>query len=209
MKNVQQLKTKLFKLVECDKNLELFGSKSHLYEVNPCLTEARICAFELRYKITFPDDYRQFLLEVGNGGAGPGYGLFPLEEELLENSISDDGEYIGISEPFVLSSTANSDVKEVVPDGKLPQGTIAIATYGCGIDALLVVTGEQRGNIWIDDRSNDGGIYPFSDDCAAFYHDDPDALATVVDSTPALSFYDWYNDWLDRSLSQLYWRSVG
>lgn len=77
---------------------------------------------------------------------------------------------------------------------------MAIATYGCGINAILVATGEEQGKTWIDDRCNDGGIYPFSSECGVFYHDDPDTLETV-DDTPALSFYDWYSDWLDRCLS--------
>jgi hypothetical protein len=45
-------------------------------------------------------------------------------------------------------------------DSKFVQGAITIAHYGCGIYAMLVITGEQKGKIWIDDRTNDGGIYP-------------------------------------------------
>jgi hypothetical protein len=41
--------------------------------MNPCLKEAEISAFEKRYHIELPQDYRLFLMEVGNGGKGPPY----------------------------------------------------------------------------------------------------------------------------------------
>lgn len=203
MSNMQQLKTKLIKLAERDKNLKLFGSQSHLYSLNPCISVAELNYFESRYGVILPDDYRQFLLEFGNGGAGPGYGLFKLEDETREIGVDgEDTEYRQLTQTFPLQTMWDSDDEEISEE-QARQGTIAIATYGCGIDAILVVTGEQRGNIWIDDRCNDGGIYPFTAECCAFYHDEPYTLETV-DDTPALSFYDWYDDWLNRYLNRFY-----
>ncbi len=39
------------------------------------MTEAAIRDTEAHYRIALPSDYREFLLRIGNGGAGPGYGL--------------------------------------------------------------------------------------------------------------------------------------
>jgi hypothetical protein len=30
----------------------------------------------------FPTEYRKFITQIGNGGAGPAYGLFPLDETM-------------------------------------------------------------------------------------------------------------------------------
>lgn len=206
MNKMQQIKTKLVKLAELDKSLKLFGSQSHSYCLNPCISPGELNNFESRYGVTLPQDYRQFLLELGNGGAGPGYGLFKLEDEIVTGgNDTEDREYQRLAQPFLLKSMWDGEEEndQNINAQQARQGTIAIATYGCGVDALLVVTGEQRGHIWIDDRSNDGGIYPFSSECCAFYHDDPYSLETV-DDTAALSFYDWYQDWLNRYLVRFY-----
>lgn len=39
-------------------------------------------------------------------------------------------------------------------------GTLDLANQGCGILALLVVTGPERGRVWADHRANDGGLCP-------------------------------------------------
>lgn len=190
---MQQLKNKLSLLVSLDNDYKNFGSESHRYQFNSCLTQSEVQAFEAKYNITLPEDYRNFLLEIGNGGAGPGYGLFKLEEALEE----------AINKPFPLKEAWN----DLDLEGKTyisrswSQGTITIATYGCGIDALLVITGEQREKIWIDDRCSDGGIYPCSlGFCDYFHGSEPEEFSS---EDQALSFYVWYEDWLDRSLEMM------
>lgn len=42
-------------------------------------------------------------------------------------------------------------------------GTLPIATLGCTMDMILVVTGAARGQVWMDDRGADGGLTPYSD----------------------------------------------
>jgi hypothetical protein len=61
-----------------DRRRKVFGSGSHQYRLNPPLPLPTIEAFERRHGVILPDDYRLFLAEIGNGGAGPAYGVFPL-----------------------------------------------------------------------------------------------------------------------------------
>jgi hypothetical protein len=72
---------KIERLNNLDAEREIFGAKFHNYQLNPHLDEETIKSVENRYQIRLPEDYRRFLLEVGNGGAGPFYGLFKLGEQ--------------------------------------------------------------------------------------------------------------------------------
>ncbi len=219
MNKVLQFKKKLAQLAILDATFEVFGSESHQYQFKPCLSNKDIQAFESRYNITLPSEYRNFLLEVGNGGAGPGYGLSGLSGIKSEDVISEklyQENYEILSKPFPLTEAWN-DLDLIVTnntgsvtnndayfDDKFIQGTLTITNYGCGIYAMLVITGEQSGKIWIDDRTNDNGIYPASlNFCHAFHDTIPDDFHPDSDQEQPLSFYDWYEDWLNRSLEQI------
>lgn len=213
IQKIQQLKDKLNKLKKLDKNFEVFGSESHKYTLNCCLSSAEVSCLESKCNIVLPEIYRQFLLEFGNGGAGPGYGLLEIN---IENLLVDASESNFLSQPFLLTKEWNDlDLLEVSNensansyfDSKYINGTIVVAEYGCGIQARLVITGEEQGNIWIDDRTNEAGIYPLTSHYAAFFHDDPDIEADLYESVEevkeALNFYEWYNDWLNRGIRQV------
>ncbi|MGW3285991.1 SMI1/KNR4 family protein [Streptomyces sp. NPDC001002] len=52
-----------------------YGARGHHFRLADPLSEAEVSAVEAQWGILLPADYRGFLLEVGAGGAGPGYGL--------------------------------------------------------------------------------------------------------------------------------------
>ncbi|MFE4056316.1 SMI1/KNR4 family protein [Streptomyces sp. NPDC059096] len=56
-----------------------FGEEQHGFRLGPKAAEVRVAAFETEHGIVLPDAYRQFLTRVGGSGAGPFYGLMPLE----------------------------------------------------------------------------------------------------------------------------------
>jgi SMI1 / KNR4 family (SUKH-1) len=74
------IKNAVAALAERDRALEHFGALGHRYRLNAQLTESEIAAFEQHYGARLPEDYRGFLIQVGNGGAGPHYGIFKLGE---------------------------------------------------------------------------------------------------------------------------------
>jgi hypothetical protein len=90
----------LSQLRQKDRQRSLFGSAKHFYKVNPPIPLSTIEEFEARHGISLPGDYRLFITEIGNGGAGPYYGLFPFGQ--LEDRRSwGEGDLVGdVSQPF-------------------------------------------------------------------------------------------------------------
>lgn len=64
---------------------KVFGARvrgfGHGFRLEPPLPEAEVAAAERELGVSFPSAYRTFLLEVGAGGAGPDYGVFPLRRD--------------------------------------------------------------------------------------------------------------------------------
>ncbi|MCC5615948.1 SMI1/KNR4 family protein [Nostoc sp. CHAB 5836] len=110
MNKVLQLKKKLTQLALLDATFEVFGSESHQYQFKRCLSNKDIQVFESRYNIRLPSEYRNFLLEIGNGGAGPGYGLSGLsgieDEDVIPEKLCQEN-YEILSKPFPLTQAWN------------------------------------------------------------------------------------------------------
>ncbi|MFE5138381.1 SMI1/KNR4 family protein [Streptomyces fagopyri] len=56
------------------------GAERHRFRVGPRVGSAQADAFERDHHIALPVAYREFLVELGGSGAGPFYGLLPLED---------------------------------------------------------------------------------------------------------------------------------
>ena len=212
MNKIQKLKEKFNQLASSDKHGDVLGSEVHRYQLNPCISEAKLQAFEQKYQMTLPGDYRNFLLSIGNGGAGPGYGLFGIGyQSEMTRILQQEGEdflcqifpgddLLDEDDDDFEDEDEDFEDEDIDSENYLIQGTIPIAHYGTGIYAQLVITGNQRGNVWISDRANEGEIYPASPNfCCMFHGEDDDCDSEEEDR--ALSFYQWYDDWLDKSLA--------
>ncbi|MET9099378.1 SMI1/KNR4 family protein [Streptomyces antibioticus] len=57
---------------------DVFGAHGHGWELADPLTEAQLTDLETQLGVRLPEQYRSFLCEVGAGGAGPAYGVFPV-----------------------------------------------------------------------------------------------------------------------------------
>lgn len=186
----------------------VFGEDSHSYELNPTLSEPELTEFENDHGIRLPADYRQFLLRVGNGGAGPYYGLFRLGEMDDGFDFGPWGVFVGqLSAPFPHTEAWNDlagkpddeaatdehEYDELIEafekryfDTCHVQGAIPICHLGCALRQWLVITGPEAGNVWCDDRADYKGLHPLK-----------------TQGRERTTFFDWYRDWLNEVLSKV------
>ncbi|MEG4200923.1 SMI1/KNR4 family protein [Microcoleus sp. Pol12A5] len=140
--DIKELVELLRRLRQEDKNLRVFGADSHQYKLEQTLAEAELQSFEQKHKIKLPKDYRLFLKEIGNGGAGPFYGL-----ELLEKAA----QYRDLSKPFPFTKATDSysdeELEEWGDRDEYP-GVLELCHQGCAIYSYLVVNGPAHGTIW-------------------------------------------------------------
>lgn len=212
MLDVTRIQSKLEQLQRLDRKYKIFGATSHKYQLNPTLSEAQVKEVETHYKMKLPEDYRRFLIEVGNGGAGPAYGVFKLgeEDDNYDFCSWDEGGLIGdLSKPFRHKHAWNlpasfwqqepSDagveefdklwdawqnrVDETYYNPTVMNGAIPICHLGCALRHWLVICGAQAGSIWVDDRTDKKGIAPL-----------------LLAKGEQASFATWYEAWLDESL---------
>ncbi|MBM3981608.1 MAG: SMI1/KNR4 family protein [Planctomycetes bacterium] len=165
-------------------------------QLNPALTEAELLAFEAEYRVTLPDEYRLFLREVGDGGLGPGEGLFRLADA-VDRSPSLD---LGTPFPFSVRQYREDpdrfyDERSAELDQESDQawpGVLCLAEPDGYNWAYLVITGEDRGMVWGYGPHNCGWTpaCPSSDLDNKWAHDE------------LRGFFRWYEDWLDDWLQQ-------
>jgi len=187
---------------------DFFGASEHKYELNPTVREATILEFEAKHFIELPIEYRCFLTEVGNGGAGPYYGLFKLGEidSDWDHCLWDECPgFVGdLSAPFPHTEHWNDltgepcygSLADEIYEQQLTlfenhyfasaniNGAIPICHIGCNLRHLLIVTGPERGYVWLDERADRKGLSPLAGS-----------------DGERVTFYRWYRDWLDEALS--------
>ena len=66
---------KLEKLRAADPKCLSFGVDTHRYRLGSRVSPADVQSIENAYGVALPQEYASFVVDVGNGGAGPGYGL--------------------------------------------------------------------------------------------------------------------------------------
>jgi hypothetical protein len=148
--------------------------------LDPPLDEKSIGAFEQAHGILLPNGYRQFLLLAGDGGDGPPfYGLDPLVPLADDNSDVQARYWVelpDVRQPFPFTRYWIWDQGQETDEGTTDQvkwGSIRIGHDGCGAYWHLIVTGPERGNVWMIAGE---GIQP---------------------ACPKRDFLTWYEDWLD------------
>jgi hypothetical protein len=139
--DIAELYDMLQRLRAADTTLRVFGARQHRYALGPTLPDGELAAFESANGIRLPNDYRRFLGQLGNGGAGPFYGLERLDAY---------GQDLSRPFPFTTPTDAFGDEElERLLDGCAAYpGLLEVCHHGSGIFSSLVVNGPAYGTIW-------------------------------------------------------------
>jgi HEAT repeat protein len=168
-----------------DRGLEVFGSKSHQYQLGQPLSKRDVEAFEKTHALQLPEDYRMFITTLGHGshvsrhgGAGPHYGLYDLAQTVREpdyltkpcllypNMRNEDWQ----KQLEFLEQDDISDEDYDQHSNTLFQGLLQIGTQGCTYQTCLVLNGAQLGRVvYIDDDFNRTPFFPYEETFLAWY----------------------------------------
>ncbi|QGK74755.1 SMI1/KNR4 family protein [Flavobacterium sp. SLB02] len=196
LNQIERIKKKLLIAKNTDKDLKVFGADSHKYFLGETANSDQILKFEKDYNLELPEDYKAFLLHIGNGGisyadsaAGPGYGIYPLgknvDEFISENAkqyLKEDCKlYPEMTDHFWADLNKNIEEDEDISDeafeeelGKIFSGLLPVGTQGCTYYHALVLNGEFKGRIVNVDIDRQKPYFAFES-----------------------NFLDWYERWLD------------
>ncbi|WP_433697011.1 SMI1/KNR4 family protein [Nocardiopsis sp. CA-288880] len=205
-------------LARQDRSSDVFGARDghgvtgDRFRLAAPLTEREVSSAETLWGVSLPADYRDFLLEVGAGGAGPGYGLGALHRTDTGWEWADpsgDMRHASLGSVFPTAEArsrllAEHEDREPVRSAfgtqegfdtacrvwreaddtlfrRFTSGALCLSHEGCGHCHWLVVTGPERGSMWVDGFPSDGGMRPLGAPGAR------------------IGFADWYLAWVARA----------
>jgi len=181
---------------EKDPDLARFGAYSHQYKLAAPAGEEAIQEFEEQQGIRLPEEYWDFLMLVGNGGAGPYYGLYGLKA--LKEDLSDSHGvrlYRVMEEPVIYPKMSEEEWDRMAdPEGRRKgeevhpyAGILPISTQGCTLMTGLMLAGPYRGQV----------VYYDEDFCG------PPFFAREK------GFLEWYERWLREVIAGYNEEEVG
>ena len=170
---LHRIQQKLSQAKVADKDLEVFGASSHKYHLNPPVSEAEVLAFEKKYGVSLPEDYRAFVQTIGDAKAqkldtmaGPYYGLYAfgtqVDDLLYEGSeiylkapcaLSPDmtkEEWEALSDPLLMSEEEEEEEDEdkyFAERAKVFGGLLPLGSQGCTYYHALVLNGKYAGRV--------------------------------------------------------------
>ncbi|MGA5823315.1 SMI1/KNR4 family protein [Kitasatospora sp. NPDC094028] len=171
------------------------------------LAEGQVAEAERQFGITFPADYREFLLRVSAGGRWPrelrrgpdGWHwagdadtqlarlAVPFPDHDTALAASDAAWERTVREEdhpdpadFEAARAARDEAVEAAERDRVT-GAVFLAGHGHNFSTLLVVSGPDRGSMWFDGRPTCDRLNPL-----------------LTDAGRPASFGEWYLDWLEH-----------
>ena len=118
---LHRIQQKLSQAKAADKDLEVFGAETHEYHLNPPVSEAEVLAFEKKYGVSLPEDYRAFVQTIGDAKAqkldtmaGPYYGLYAFGTQVNDLVYNQTETYL--KAPCALSPDMTQEEWEALSD---------------------------------------------------------------------------------------------
>ena len=201
LNQIERIKSKLLIAKNADKDLKVFGADSHKYFLGERANNDEILKFEKEYNLKLPEEYKIFLLHIGNGGisyadsaAGPGYGIYPLGKNANELVYENTELYLKqdckihpkMTDEFWSDLNKNIEENDDISTeeldlelGKIFSGLLSIGTQGCTYYYALVLNGEFKGRIVNVDSDRQKPYFAFES-----------------------NFLDWYERWLDEIIPE-------
>ena len=180
---------------QIDPDCTAFGVQAHRYEMLPTITQAKLEQIESDLGFRLPEEYRDFILTIGNGGAATGYGLYSLEDALKDTEDS--------------SLHLDADFDETLDLERV--NILILCQHGCANDDFLILNGQYRGTVWTMiewvgeiipllkesfDFTQFNGL-PLAQRAQAEEHWLAETLAKPVEQY--LTFNQWYQQWLNEA----------
>ena len=206
---LQRIQQKLAQAKAADKDLEVFGASSHKYHLNPPVSEAEVLAFEEKYGVSLPEDYRAFVQTIGNANAqkletmaGPYYGLYAFGTQV--DDLLYEGSEIYLKAPCALSPDMTQEEWEKLSAPlETDEEELEEEGYVIEVEDNYI---EECGKVF-------GGLLPLGSQGCTYYH------ALVLNGKYAgrvvnvdldlaqpkfafeTNFLDWYERYLDEVIS--------
>ena len=206
---LHRIQEKLAQAKAADKDLEVFGASSHKYHLNPPISEAEVLAFEEKYGVSLPEDYRAFVQTIGNANAqkletmaGPYYGLYAFGTQV--DDLLYEGSEIYLKAPCALSPDMTQEEWEKLSAPlETDEEELEEEGYVIEVEDNYI---EECGKVF-------GGLLPLGSQGCTYYH------ALVLNGKYAgrvvnvdldlaqpkfafeTNFLDWYERYLDEVIS--------